>query len=73
MREHIEKAQNNLHKRLRYFMNFYSYCYQGNKKITVMFTIFTITACIDEIRMFFTQRGLFYIIIETIKDFWKLL
>lgn len=73
MREHIERSKNALHKKLQYFWNFYTYCYRGNKKITTLFTIFTITAIIDEIRMFFHGRGLFFIIFETIKDFWKLL
>ena len=60
--EKHEKKQGTFRKVSRYFGNFYSYCYQKDKKITIAFTIFSIAAWIDECRLFLENKGLLWIV-----------
>jgi len=60
--EKQESRKGSLKKVFKYFVNFYAYCYQKDKKVTIAFTIFSIAAWIDEIRLFFENRGLIWIV-----------
>ena len=60
--EKRERRQGSLKKVLIYFRNFYSYCYQKDKKVTIIFTIFSIASWIDDVRLFFENKGLIWII-----------
>jgi hypothetical protein len=62
MHQRIEKTKTSFQRTWKYFTNFYSYCYQKDKKLTVAFTIYVMAASIDEARLFFENRGLLWVL-----------